>query len=399
MAASFEADSRALPPLWVISLMPALGLFTSSVHMPSIPAIAKEFGVTPGPIQQCVAAYLAAMAIFALVVGPMSDRLGRRPVGLLTLFIFFAGSITAMFSTSAPMLLVASLLQGVGASGGVVLSRSMVRDVLSGQAAAKASAQVAMVVAIAPMLAPIFGGYVQQVFGWRANFVIVVLVTLLLLLLSMLRLVETLPEHKRNMSSLGPMLKDYVGLLGLRRFQVHTVPIMCGTVGLFSYQTGGPVLLIGGMHVAPAAYGLYAAMPAFGFMIGTYITSRLALHVKEKTLIEAGCMLFVTSGALITALGIWTSPTPWAVALPMLLFGAGNGLVTPTATMGSLSAAPLLIGSAAALVGCLRMGAGSLGSFAITELPSKSATALGCVVSAAGFVAILSWRSLGMGRR
>lgn len=399
MAASFDVDSRALPPFWMISLMPALGLFTSSVHMPAIPAIAAAFGVAPAPIQQCVTVYLAAMAIFALIVGPMSDRLGRRPVGLLTMSIFLTGSIVAVFSNSAQVLLGASLLQGIGASGGIVLSRSMVRDALSGPAAAKAAAQVAMAVALAPMLAPIFGGYVLKAFGWRTNFVVVVVFATGMLILAMQRLVETLPEHKRHTSGLWPMLAGYIGLLALRRFQVNTLPIMCGAVGLFSYQTGAPVLLIGGMHVHPANYGVYAAMPAVGFMIGTFMTSRLALHVKEKTLIEAGCALFLASGLLITALALWTAPTPWSVALPMMLFGAGNGLVTPSATIGSMSAAPLLIGSAAALVGCLRMGAGSLGSFAITELPSESAIALGCIVSAAGIAAILSWRSLGMGQR
>jgi DHA1 family bicyclomycin/chloramphenicol resistance-like MFS transporter len=211
------------------------------------------------------------------------------------------------------------------------------------------------------------------------------------------RLVETLPREHRYASNYLAMAAGYIGLLGMRRFLVHTIPVMCGAVGLFSFQTGAPVLLIGGLHVAPEDYGLYAAMPAAGFMMGTFLTSRIASRVTERALIEAGCLLFIAAGALMTVLAWRFAPTPWGIALPMLLFGLGNGLLMPTATLGSMSAAPLLVGSAAALVSCLRMGAGSLGSLLISWLPSGSAMALGAVVSCAGLVAFLSWAGLGKG--
>jgi DHA1 family bicyclomycin/chloramphenicol resistance-like MFS transporter len=389
---------RALPPLWIISLLPALGLFASAVHLPSIPAMAADFGVGTEPIQKTVTVYLASMALFCLVVGPMSDRLGRRRVGLSMLFVFLVGSVVALLAHSVPVLFAARLLQGIGASGGLVLSRSMVKDALNGHAAAKAAAQVSMSVAIAPMLAPLFGGYVQQRLGWHANFVIVAALALALFVFAGRRLVETLPQEQRYASNYLAMAAGYVGLLGMRRFQVHTIPVMCGAIGLFSFQTGAPVLLIGVMHVRPEDYGLFAAMPAAGFMMGTFLTSRIAAHVSERFLIEAGCLLFIASGALITLLAWHFSPMPWGVALPMLLFGLGNGLLMPTATLGSMSAAPLLVGSAAALVSCLRMGAGSLGSLVIASLPSSSALALGTVVSGAGLAAFLSWAWLGKGR-
>lgn len=399
MEAISEAEPRAMPPLWVISLLPALGLFASAVHLPSIPAMATDFGVGVDKIQFTISIYLAAMAAFSLVVGPMSDRLGRRWVALLMLGIFFIGSMVALLATNVPVLLGARLLQGMGASGGLVLSRSMVKDALSGQVAAKAAAQVSMAVSVSPMLAPLFGGYVEHLFGWRANFLMVAVLAMVLFVLATRRLVETLPEHKRFVSSLRSMLINYVGLLGMRKFHLYTLPIMCGAVGLFTYQTGAPVLLIGQMHITPADYGIFAAMPALGFMIGTFTTTSIALYVKEETLIEAGCLLFITAGILIVTLSLWTSPNPWSVAVPMLLFGAANGLVMPTATIGGLSAAPLLIGSASALVGCLRMGAGSVGSFIITRLPSGSGVELGYLVAMAGIAAMLSWICLGRGQR
>jgi DHA1 family bicyclomycin/chloramphenicol resistance-like MFS transporter len=393
-----ESAAPALPPLWIISLLPALGLFASAVHLPSIPAMAADFGVGVEAVQNTVTVYLASMALFCLVVGPVSDRVGRRRVGLSMLFVFLVGSVLALLAQSVPVLLAARLLQGMGASGGLVLSRSMVKDALSGPAAAKAAAQVSMSVAVAPMLAPLFGGYVQQRLGWHANFVVVAGLALALFLFARLRLVETLPQKHRYASSYRAMAAGYVGLLGMRRFLVHTIPVMCGAVGLFSFQTAAPVLLIGGMHVPPEDYGLFAAMPAAGFMMGTFLTSRIAARVRERSLIEAGCLLFIASGALITVLAWRFAPTPWCVALPMLLFGLGNGLLMPTATLGSMSAAPLLVGSAAALVSCLRMGAGSIGSLLVSGLPSGSVLALGAVVSCAGIAALSSWALLGKGR-
>ena len=397
MALSSNASAQALPPLWIISLLPALGLFASAVHLPSIPAMAADFGVGPEEVQDTITVYLASMALFSLVVGPMSDRLGRRHVGLAMLFVFLVGSIVALMAHSVPALLAGRVLQGIGASGGLVLSRSMVKDALGGRAAAKAAAQVSMVVAMAPMLAPMFGGYVQQHLGWHANFVIVAGMALALFIFAARRLVETLPAGKRNANDFLSMATSYVGLLGMRKFQVHTIPVMCGAIGLFTFQTGAPVLLIGNMQVAPEDYGLFAAMPAAGFMMGTFLTTRMASRVSEKSLIEGGCLLFIAAGMLITLLALGFPPTPWSVALPMLLFGVGNGLLMPTATLGSMSAAPLLVGSAAALVSCLRIGAGSMGSLVITMLPSNTALSLGCVMCFAGCSAFLSWAWLGKG--
>jgi MFS transporter, DHA1 family, multidrug resistance protein len=392
------AAALRIPPLWMISLLPALGLFASAVHLPSIPAMATAFGVGPGPIQFSFAVYLGAMAAFALVVGPMSDRFGRRPVALLMLSIFVVGSMAALLAGTVPMLLAARLMQGIGASGGLVMSRTMVKDALNGQQAAKAAAQVSMAVALAPMLAPLFGGYVQELFGWRANFAVVAVFACTLLAVAARLLVETLPEERRLRSGYRSMLRDYLGLLGRRQFHVYTLPIMCGAVGLFTYQTGAPVLLIEHMRVRPADYGLYAATPALGFMIGTFITSRIALRTRAETLIEAGCALFICAGTLIVGLAAFTAPNAWSIALPMLLFGAGNGLLMPTATIGSLGVAPLLIGSAAALVSCLRMGAGSAGSYLIAWLPSNPFT-LGGLILLAGLMAQLSWFGLGRGSR
>jgi DHA1 family bicyclomycin/chloramphenicol resistance-like MFS transporter len=385
------------PPLWIISAVTFLGLFASSVNMPSIPAMAADLNVSAGVIQGTVTVYLAALALGGLVVGPVSDRFGRRRASLATLIILLAGSVLAVFATSAAMLMFARLVQGIGASGGMVLSRSMVRDAFEGAAASRASAQVAMATAVAPTVAPMIGGYVQHAFGWRGNMLLVAVLAFMLVAVARIKLRETLPSARRHAGGLRSMLAGYPHLIRSRQYMMYTLPIAFGAFGMFAYQTEAPVLLIGILHVPPHEYGILAALPALGFMGGAFASSRLSSNVSSCALIEAGCVLYILSGLGLLAAG-WAAPSAaLAIALPMMAFGAGNALVMSNAALGGMSAAASLIGGAAALTTSLRMGAGSLGSMVISSVPAGSGIVLGGVVAGSGIAALLSWICLGRG--
>ncbi len=387
------------PALWLVASMPALGIFASLVYMPSIEAMAIDFGVGAEAIQHTVTAYLAALACFALVAGPLSDRYGRRRIAMLSLTIFVAGSFIALASSTIEWLLLARFLQGMGASGGIVLPRSMIRDSLHDLHAARASASIAMSISVVPMLTPLVGGYVQDFAGWRANFALVAVLALALWGLASRQLHETLPPARRFADGARAMLRGYVSLFANRQFMVHTLPVACGAVAIFSYQTEAPVLLIAELGVPPTEYGYYAALPAMGFFAGTSMTRRFALTITRGRLIEAGCGLYVAAGLTMALLALAFGPDPWLIALPMILFGAGNGLVMPNAGIGGVSAAPALIGCASALSSCMRMGSGSLGSSLVTHLPAGSASSLGLLVASTGVAALACWFALGRGMR
>jgi DHA1 family bicyclomycin/chloramphenicol resistance-like MFS transporter len=250
------AAKRQLAPLWLLSALPAVGLFSSSAYLPSLPAMARDFGVPIGQVQLTVTAYLAAMAAFMLVVGPWSDRIGRRRVGLYALVVFFIGSLAAWLAPNIAWLLVARVVQGIGASGGMVLSRAMVRDAMNDHDAARANAHMGMSIAIAPIVAPMIGGLVQQAFGWRANLLLFALFGLVLCLASIRGLVETLPVQRRHAHRGWRLLLGYLQLLGTKRFMANTLPVAIGGMGIFAYNTQAPVLLIGDLHVSAAAFGV-----------------------------------------------------------------------------------------------------------------------------------------------
>ncbi len=390
--------ARPIAPLWLLSALPAVGLFSSSAYLPSLPAMARDFGVPIGQVQLTVTAYLAAMAAFMLVVGPWSDRVGRRRVGLITLVVFMLGSVAAWWANSITTLIVARMVQGIGASGGMVLSRSMVRDAMNDVDAARASAHLGMSIAIAPIVAPMVGGLVQQSFGWRANLLLFAVMGGVLCVGAVRGLVETLPPERRHPhGGFMSLVRGYVQLLRAKRFMANTLPVAIGALAIFAYNTQAPVLLIGDLHVSAAAFGIYGAMPPIGYVLGNFITSQIAGRVAQRRLIESGCVLIVSAGVLVAVLSAMFGPVAPLIALPMMLFGLGNGLVMPTATLRSMSVAPTLVGSSSALSSCLRMGAGSLGSLLVVSLPVRSAFGIGTLVGLMGLMALAAFLLLSRG--
>ncbi|TPG17474.1 multidrug effflux MFS transporter [Variovorax guangxiensis] len=395
--AEAEPPERRLAPLWLLSALPAVGLFASSAYLPSLPAMARDFGVPTGQVQLTVTAYLAAMAAFMLVVGPWSDRIGRRRIGLCSLVVFFVGSVAAWLSPSVGWLLVARVVQGIGASSGMVLSRAMVRDAMNDHEAARANAQMGMSIALAPIVAPMIGGLVQQAFGWRANLLLFAVLGLALCIASVRGLVETLPPHRRHAQRGWRLLSGYLQLLRTKRFMANTLPVAIGGMGIFAYNTQAPVLLVGDLHVSAAAFGVYGALPPLGYVLGNFLTTRWTGRVPQRKLIERGCSLLALSGTLVVLLGWMFGPIAPLIAGPMLLFGLGNGLLMPTASLRSMSVVPTLVGSSAALSGGMRMGAGSLGSLLVVTLAVHDGATLGMLVGTMGLLSLACFLLLSRG--
>jgi len=383
------------PPIWLLGALPAVGVFASSIYLPSIPAMALDLQVPAGQIQFTITVYLAAMAACMLIIGPLSDRLGRRRIALGMLFLFLLGSVGSLLAANVHTLVMARLVQGMGASGGIVLTRSMLRDAYCDADVIRAGATMSMTISIAPILAPMVGGLIQQAFGWRANMLLIVVLAVTLFVLAFTRMHETLPAHKRTTGTKLHMALGYAQLLRMRAFMAYALPVALGAAAIFAYQTEAPVLLIGMLQVSAAEYGIYGALPAVGFIMGSFITRRLATSVNRGTLIQVGCGLCCLSGLLMTGLALGFAPTALAIAAPMIVFGLGNGLVMPSGNFGSMRAAPAMLGTSAALSGCMRMGSGSLGSLLATTLPNGSVVALGVLIISAALAATLAWRVLG----
>jgi DHA1 family bicyclomycin/chloramphenicol resistance-like MFS transporter len=372
----------------------ALGLLASAIYVPSIPDIARELGVPVGQVQLTLTTYLVAFGAATLFVGALSDRFGRRVVLIAGGLVCALASLACALATSIELLLIGRAVQAVGACTGMVVSRAVVRDVFDRDSTARAMAVLAMAVTLAPVLAPVLGGYVHVWLGWRANFVILAVWALASVVLA----AWLLPETNREMQTQGGLLRGVLTalftLLRFGDFLAYALAVACGGVTFYSFIVAVPVILIDRFGVSPDLFGLYIGIPPLGFMTGSYITSRLARRVGPDRMILSGGAGHILSGSLLIALAMAGFAEPWAVIGPLVLMGFSNGLIMANAYAGGVSVQPQLAGAASGLANFVQMGMAGAAAAAFAALTLKSAAPIGVAIAGAGAVILLVFPAL-----
>ena len=367
----------------------ALGLIASAIDVPSSPDIARELGVPVGQVQLTLPTYLVAFGAATLIVGALSDRFGRRVVLLSGGVLCALASLACALASSIELLLVGRAVQAIGACTGMVVSRAVVRDIFDRENTARAMAVLAMAVTLAPVLAPILGGYVHVWLGWRANFIVLAAWALASVLLA----AWLLPETNRDLQTQGGLLRGVfsalVTLLQFRDFLAYALAVACGGVTFYSFIVAAPVILIDRMGVSPDLFGLYIGIPPLGFMTGSYITSRLTGRMGPNRMILCGGAGHVLSGSLLIGLAAAGFAAPWAVIGPLVVMGFSNGLIMSNAYAGGVSVQPQLAGAASGLANFVQMLMAGAAAAAFAALVLETAMPVGVAIAAAGAVILL----------
>jgi Arabinose efflux permease len=317
--------------------------------------MAAEFGVDYGLIGLSLAAYAIVSACLQLVLGPLSDRFGRRPVILGALAIFVVASIGCAVAPNVWIFLACRMVQAVIApTYGVSLA--VIRDTTTREQAAGRFGYLAMAWAIAPMLGPTAGGLLDQVFGWRAGFCVLALLGIAVLALCWTDLRET------NTSRSMTMLEQYTAypeLLGSKRFLAYCL-CMAFSVGAFYAFLAGAPLAASAFDLSSAVLGLYMGSITGGFMLGSFLAGRLAGNLPEATLLIAGRI--VACGGLLFGIVLYFAGVDHVVALfgPCLFVGVSNGLTQPSANAAAISVRATQTGSAAGLAGAITVAGASI---------------------------------------
>lgn len=336
-------DQRSAPPRGIAILLAglgALGPFSIDTYLPSFHDIGTTLQATPLEVQQTLTAYMLPFAIMALWHGAISDALGRRRVILVSLLLFGLASIGCAFVTSIEQLIVLRALQGITAGAGIVISRAIVRDIFDGAKAQKLMSHISMMFAIAPAIAPVIGGQLQVLFGWRAVFVFMAAMSFLLVFTCWRYLPETLPPERRQ--SMRP------AYLGRTYWKVLTSPVFmlaCGGLalnfaGFFIYVMSAPVFLMRHLGLPETAF-LWLFGPAMlGLLTGSWLSGRLAGKKSPMQTILLGYKL-MGSAALLNLVINFTLPPglPWNI-LPIPLYTLGMALAMPSLTLLALDAFP-----------------------------------------------------------
>jgi MFS transporter, DHA1 family, multidrug resistance protein len=342
--------------LIAVSAVSPLGI---NMYLPSMPGMARALGVDFTTIQLTLSLYLAAMAIGQLIIGPLSDRFGRRPILLIGLSVFVVGSLICLTAQNAGVLIFGRVVQAMGGCAGITLSRAIVRDLYRRDQVASMIGYVTMGMAVAPMVAPTIGGVLDTFYGWRASFAFLVLFGSLALLFASLQLSET----NRNRGSVGDgdrLLPNYLALFRSRLFWGYSLATSFVSAMFFSFVAGAPYVVIELMGRSPAEYGFYFALVPSGYILGNFVTARFAVTIGQNRMFLTGMtisLLGVGSMAAAFAAGLGH---PLALFAPMFLIGVANGLVLPNGIAGAVSVKPDAAGAAAGLSGSLQIGFGAL---------------------------------------
>jgi len=321
-----QADlQRRLPA--IIAGLSTLGPFAIDTYLPSFDSIGTELGATPLQVQQTLTAYILPFAVMALWHGALSDSLGRRRVVLIGLFLFSAASIGAAFSQSIEALWMWRALQGAVGGVGMTVGRAVVRDVADGPIAQRMLSQTTMMFALAPAIAPILGGWLQTLAGWRSVFIFLALISLCLALLCWRMLPETLPPEKRQSMQPGPMARAYRELATSGAFLRLAGALALNFAGFFVYVLAAPAFLTGVMGLGPREFAWMFIPSVSGTMIGAFVSSRLAGRLQPTASVRIGYAIMTAAVIINLTLALTLDPPrmPWTT-ISLLLYNVGMGL-------------------------------------------------------------------------
>jgi DHA1 family bicyclomycin/chloramphenicol resistance-like MFS transporter len=357
------AAPRGRPPLLILVAISTLQPFALNVLAPATPGLARALATDYATIQLTLSLYLVAVALTQLIVGPISDRIGRRPCILAGAALFLLGSIMGAFADNVATLLLARVIQGAGGGTCFALSRAAVRDTADKNESASLIGYITMAMVVAPMIAPIIGGFLDARFGWRSVFVATAVLALGVGTAAALLLPETAPRGRAG--SLGDVFGAWPALARDRSFLGYTTALACVTGAFFAFIAGAPYIVVEVMGHSPDVYGIYFAIVAGGYMIGNFLSGRFGRRLGSERLVAIGTAISLVSVTIALALALIEPWTPAALFLPLVFNAIGNGLTIPGATAAALSVRPELTGSAAGLAGAAQLGIGAAASVLI----------------------------------
>lgn len=351
-----RGSEQAHPALTTLILITCLSLASLNMFLPSLPAMAEEFNVGYDTISLTIGGYLIFTAALQLTFGPLSDRIGRRPVVLAALAAFTAASFVCALAGDFFTFLIARIAQSAVISG-MVLSRAILRDVYSGREMAAKMSAVTMAMGLAPLLAPIMGGLLDDFFGWRSVFLTYTGLGLAMLIWCWCDLKET---NSHRSVSLFAQFRTYPEILAARPFWAYTACTVLASAAFYSFLAGIPIIAKTHLSISTSILGLGIGTISLGFVIGSFASKRYALSAGSNASMKAGRWIAVFGAGLGIVLLMLGPPTALTIFGATFFVGIGNGLTIPNSMTASMSIAPKLAGSASGLSGSLTVLGGAI---------------------------------------
>lgn len=356
MTITTRAQFAHAPLLLLITAMLMMQPLSTDLYLASLPSLVSGFGVPVSTVQLTLSLFVVGFGSAQLVVGPLSDRFGRRPVVLGGLGLYVAATALCGLAWSIELLIGARFLQALGCCAAVMVARAIVRDAYEPEDSAKLIARASTWISLAPIIGPILGSYLQVAFGWRAAFAALGIFSAIVMAACLRRLPET-NEHKNpDATNLRGLAANYQLVLGSREFWLNVMPGALSYGGIFMFISGSSFVLIKVLGVPTEWFGYCFALGVSGYMSGTLVCRRLLKTLSGEQTLRIGTACSLAAGLYFlaaTLLGLWH----WAmVVLAMFITMAAHGINFPVSQAGAVSPFARQAGTAAGLMGAIMMG-------------------------------------------
>lgn len=348
-------DKTTPPHVATLVAQSAIAALAMNVFLPSLPSMAAYFQTDYAVVQLSVSLYLAVNAVLQVFIGALSDRYGRRPVMLAALWIFVLATLGTLLAQNVLVFLLFRMAQAAVVTG-IVLSRTAIRDVLGEGDAASRIGYVTMGMAVVPMLAPALGGLLDEAFGWRGSFALMLVAGVAVLALSWRDMGET---RQGSGGSFRAQFAEMPELMRSRRFWGYCATSSLASGAFFAYLGGAPFVGAQVYGMSPATLGLFFGAPALGYAAGNFASGRYAARIGIDRMILIGAAINFGGMALLSLLYFGGLHSPFVFFGCFIFVGLGNGMILPSATSGMMSVRPHLAGSASGIGGAIMIGAGA----------------------------------------
>ena len=370
-----------------------LGPFAVDMYLPAFPAIGREFSVSQIALQQTLSVYMFAFAFMMLWHGALSDALGRRPIVLAGLAVFALGTLGCAIAGNVQSLWLFRALQGLSAGTGMVVGRAIIRDRFSGAEAQRMMSQMTLVFGLGPAIAPILGGALLNLLGWRFIFWAMLAWTVAMLVLCIRTLPETLPVAHRHPLRPRALWRNYHAVVAQPNFTLLALVPALNFCGFFIYIATAPAFLVDLLGVSTWGFAWLFIPMISGVMVGAWISGRLAGRMSPQRQIRTGYAVLAAGAFVNLAICAFAPPLVALNVLPIMIYTIGSSLIMPTVTLLLLDMFPTMRGMTSSLQGFIQFAFGGVVAGTIAPLLARSLITLAAGMAGLTMASFLVWLS------
>ncbi len=392
----FQPTVHWVKPVWwlaaLLAALATLGPFAIDTYLPAFNGISKSLDATPFQMQQTLSAYLLGFSVMMLLHGALSDSFGRRPVILGGLAVFALASLICATAGHIGVLIAGRALQGMSCGAGIVVGRAIVRDLYAAVQAQRLMSQITLFFGIAPAIAPIIGGWLLTLTGWRSIFWFMMTVAIILCALAWITLPETLPREGRQPFSPAPLARGYGSVLSDPRFLLLTIASGVPFNAMFIFILSAPTLLGKHLGLPPTQFFWLFVFCISGIMGGAWASGRLAGLITRERQVRIGFIIMLSVAAANVLWHRFSPPTPVSVIGPVCLIAFGWSLLTPCITLMVLDLFPRRLGLASSLQAFFAGLANAATAGIVAPAVMESVAGLAMASALLGCIGLVSWK-------